>query len=322
MASSFSNQCSRQSVRGAGLAGVVAMGDVAMAGYSLRANFRGGEKWGQRPNWQLVTITKAGISPQSSQSARRGKAGVSDLLCELRELCGESLLEVGPEFAEGGENDEFADAGEDGLVLELPGVLVRDVDGVEADLHGGIDIAARAVADHPRGVFYDFVFADEEIVGLGILFADDFDELEKSLEAGALDLGSLLCGLAFGEENEAVALGEIGERFGNAIENFRRRAFEFDDAIVNLRERFALRLVFGELHVGLFERAAEAADAVAVLANVFALGFVEDVADVGARVAAGLDEGDEIFDQFFEEDVVFPEGVVGVDEKGVSAHCK
>src|SRR3984885_1471569 len=247
MASSFSNQCSRQSVRGAGLAGVVAMGDVAMAGYSLRANFRGGEKWGQRPNWQLVTITKAGISPQSSQSARRGKAGVSDLLCELRELCGESLLEVGPEFAEGGENDEFADAGEDGLVLELPGVLMRDVDGVEADLHGGIDVAARAVADHPGVVFYDLVFVDEKVVGLGIFFADDFDELEKSLEAGALDFRGLLGGLAFCKENQAVALGELGECFGNAVENFWRRAFELDDAIVNLCERFALDLLVGEL---------------------------------------------------------------------------
>ncbi len=78
--------------------------------------------------------------------------------------------------------------------------------------------------------------------------------------------------------------------------------------------------MLGELYVSFFERTAEAADAIAVLANIFALGFVEDVADVGACVAAGFDEGDEIFDQLFEEDVVFPEGVVGVDEKGVSAH--
>ena len=148
-------------------------------------------------------------------------------------------LEVAAEFAEGGEDDEFADAGDDRLVFELPGVLVRDVDGVEADLHGGVDVAARAVADHPGVSFYDFVFVDQEIVGLGIFFADDFDELEKSLQAGALDFGGLLGGLAFGEENQAVALGEIGERFGDAIENFWRRAFELDDAIVNLRERFA-----------------------------------------------------------------------------------
>jgi hypothetical protein len=57
-----------------------------------------------------------------------------------------------------------------------------------------------------------------------------------------------------------------------------------------------------------------------VLANIFALGFVEDVADVSPRVTAAFDERDEVFDQIFEEDVIFPEGVVGVDEKGVSAH--
>ena len=205
-------------------------------------------------------------------------------------------------------------------MLELPGVLMRDVDGVEADLHGGIDVAARAVADHPGVVFYDFVFVDEKVVGLGIFFADDFDEFEKSLEAGALDFRGLLGGLAFCEENQAVALGEIGECFGNAVENFWWRAFELDDAIVNLCERFALDLLVGELEICFFERAAEAADAIAVLADIFALGFVEDVPDVCAGVAARLDERDEIFDQLFEEDIVFPEGVVGVDEKGVSAH--
>src|SRR4029077_8040655 len=59
---------------------------------------------------------------------------------------------------------------------------------------------------------------------------------------------------------------------------------------------------------------------VAVLANIFALGFVEDVANVGAREAAGLHERDEIFDEFLEEDIVLPECVVGIDEQGVAAH--
>ena len=102
-------------------------------------------------------------------------------LCGLCELCGEFWLEVAAEFAEGWEDDEFADAGEDRFVFERPSVLMRDVDGVEANLHGGIDVAAWAVADHPGVIFYDFVFTDEEIVGLGIFFADNFNELEKSL---------------------------------------------------------------------------------------------------------------------------------------------
>jgi hypothetical protein len=44
------------------------------------------------------------------------------------------------------------------------------------------------------------------------------------------------------------------------------------------------------------------------------------VTDVGASVAAGFDESDEIFDEFFEEDIVFPQGVVGVDHQGVASH--
>src|ERR1700722_12091483 len=290
MASSFSNQCSRQSVRGAG----GARGDVvAMAGYSFENEFSG----------RTGAVTTAKLEDEKGDLSGERDVGRRERKVSGRADCVKSgagaphsKLEVAAEFAEGGEDDEFADAGEDGLVFELPGVLMRDVDGVEADLHGGVDVAARAVADHPGGIFDDFVFVDEEIVGLGIFFADDFDELEESLEAGALDFGGLLGGLALGEKNQAGGLGEIGERFGNTVENFWRGAFEIDDAIVNLRERFALGFVLGELHVGFFERAAEAADTVAVLADIFALGFVEDVADVGARVAAGLDERDEVFD--------------------------
>jgi hypothetical protein len=44
------------------------------------------------------------------------------------------------------------------------------------------------------------------------------------------------------------------------------------------------------------------------------------VADVGARVAAGLGEGNEILDQLFEENIVFPERVVRVDHQGVASH--
>ena len=224
------------------------------------------------------------------------------------------------EFAEAGEDDEFAGAGGDGFVLHVPGVLMRDVDSVEADAEGGIDVAARGIADHPAVGFDDFVFRDEAGVRDGIFFVDDFDGLEESLQAGALDFGGLLGGFAFGEKNEAMAFGKVGERFGDAVENFRRRALEVDDAIVNLGQRFALGEMLGELHVGFFERTAEAPDAVTVLADIFAFGFVEDVANVSASETTGFDESDEVFDEVLEENIVFPEGVVGVDEESVAAH--
>ena len=79
-------------------------------------------------------------------------------------------------------------------------------------------------------------------------------------------------------------------------------------------------LVPGELHVGFFERAAEAAHAVAVLADVAALGFVEDVAGVFARIAEGLEQREKFLDGLLEENIVFPERVVGIDQNCFSRH--
>ena len=91
-------------------------------------------------------------------------------------------LEVAAKFAEGGKDHQLTGAGYDRFVFELPGVLVRDVDGVEADFHGRVDVTARAVANHPGVGLDDFVFVDEGTVGLGIFFVDDFDEFEKALQ--------------------------------------------------------------------------------------------------------------------------------------------
>jgi len=231
-----------------------------------------------------------------------------------------SALEVGAEFAEGWEDDEFAGAGHYGFVLHVPGVRVRDVDGVEADFHSGVDVAARAVTDHPAVRFDDFVFVHQPGVGDGVFFGNDFDGFKKALQTGALHFCGLFGGLAFGEENQAMAFGQVGESFRYAIENFWRRAFQFDHALVNFGQGFTFCHLIGKFQVRFFERTAEAAHAVTVLANVFAFGLVEDVTDVGASVAARLGEGDEVFDQFFEEDVVLPEGVVGVDHQGVASH--
>ena len=282
----------------------------------------------------LVAAAKANLTQRAQRQEHRGhrekrgeretkaaplqKGKRTDL--KIGHYKGKHLLEMAAEFAEAGEDDEFAGAGGDGFVLHVPGVLMRDVDSVEADAEGGIDVAARGVADHPAVSFDDFVFRDEAGVRDGIFFVDDFDGLEKALQAGALDFGGLLRGFAFGEKNEAMAFGEVGERFGNAVEDFWWRAFEIDDAIMNFGERFALGQMLGKLHVGLFERTAEAANAVAILADIFAFGFVEDVANIGAGESIGFDESDEVLDEVLEENIVFPEGVVGVDEESVAAH--
>src|SRR5271156_4849676 len=69
--------------------------------------------------------------------------------------------EVAPEFAEGWQDDEFAGSRDDDLMLQLPSVFVRNVDGVQTNLHRGVDVAAGAVADHPGVGLDDLVFVDQ-----------------------------------------------------------------------------------------------------------------------------------------------------------------
>jgi len=69
-----------------------------------------------------------------------------------------------------------------------------------------------------------------------------------------------------------VSRRKIGQRLRHAIENFWRRAFQFHHAHVNLRQRFPLGHLVGQLQVGFFEGTAEAAHAIAILADVLALG--------------------------------------------------
>ena len=99
-----------------------------------------------------------------------------------------------------------------------------------------------------------------------------------------------------------------------------RRALQLDDAAVNLRENLAAGHLVGQFQVSFFEGAPEAAHAVAVLPNVLAFGFVEDVPNVGPRIAVRLDDADEVFNQLLVEDVVFPECIVCVDQQCVSSH--
>src|SRR5258708_37468236 len=158
-------------------------------------------------------------------------------------------------------------------MFHVPGVMVGNVGGVETDFHGGIDVAAWAVADHPALALDDFVFVDQAGVGDGVLFRNDFDGFEKTLQPGALHFCGLFGGFTLGEKNQAVAFSKVGQSFRDAIENLWRSAFKFDDAGVNFRQSFALGHLVGEFEISFFEGAAEAAYAVAVLAGIFAFGF-------------------------------------------------
>src|ERR1700716_2104599 len=89
---------------------------------------------------------------------------------------------------------------------------------------------------------------------------------------------------------------------------------------MNQRQRLALRHLVRKLDVSLFERAPEAAHAIAILPDILAFRFIEDVANVSAGISIRLDDADKILDQLLEEYVVFPARVVRVNQQCVASH--
>jgi hypothetical protein len=228
-------------------------------------------------------------------------------------------LEVTSQVGEGREFEEMLAGGGlvDDLVLEDPGEVVGDEDGVETRAESRVNVGAGAVADHPGVAGFATVVGRKREIGAVVFFGQDLDGGEVGCEAGALELAGLLFGVALGDHDEAVAGGEVGEGGGDVGE-------EFDLLIGDgLGEAFdATVLLGGEGNVGELletgdEGAAEAVQAVAVGEDGCVLDTVEVAADLFGGVDAVIEVGDEAGDGALEVDVVFPKGVVGVDEQGL-----
>ena len=66
----------------------------------------------------------------------------------------------------------------DYFMLQDPGEVVGDEDGVEAGAEGRIDVGARTVADHPGGASLAAMVGGKGAVGIVVLFREDFDGAE------------------------------------------------------------------------------------------------------------------------------------------------
>jgi hypothetical protein len=206
------------------------------------------------------------------------------------------------------------------FVFERPRSVMRDEHSVQPRLERGIDIAAGTVANHPPVRFYDVVPVHELAVGGGIFFGDNLDRVEMNLQPRPLDLGRLLGRFALSEKNQAVPPGKISKRFEDAVHDIWRCALEFFDAVMDIFDGRALGLVPREPHVRFLEGPAEAAHTIAMLPDVAALGFVQDVAGIFSRIAEGFEQGQKFLDGLLEVNVVLPERVVGIDQNGFSGH--
>ena len=78
---------------------------------------------------------------------------------------------------------------------------------IQPRLHCRIDVAARAVADHPSVGLYNFVLVHQGSICLGIFLRYNFNRLEKSLQSRSFDFCSLFGWLALGEQDESMPGG-------------------------------------------------------------------------------------------------------------------
>src|ERR1700746_3827350 len=115
-------------------------------------------------------------------------------------------------------------------------------------------------------------------------------------------------------------LCEVGKSLRNTLKDVWRSRFKFHSHALDLLHDFAPSRVPGQLQIRVFQRTPEAAHSVAVLADVAAFSFIEDVANVFPRIAKMFELRDEMLDRLLEKNIVFPECVVRVNQDRVSGH--
>jgi hypothetical protein len=162
------------------------------------------------------------------------------------------------------------------------------------------------------------VTGDDRTISGGIFFGHDFHCGEVTGEAGARQLVSLLGVVALGHEDELVAGAEVGEGFGYLRKQL---DFLFPDGAGETANAFDL--VFGdrlgaEALEAVDEGLGEAVEAVTVGEDGFAFNLIKSLTDLSRSVFAMIEKTDEGGNGALEVDVVFPEGVVGIDQEGLA----
>jgi len=161
------------------------------------------------------------------------------------------------------------------------------------------------------------VAGDEFAVRILLLLGEHLHGREIFAQAGTVELVRLLVEVALGDEDAAVALAQFGQRLSNAREKLDLLRgdglCEGDDAGVFFRGDFGI----GELLEAGDKRAAEALETVTVFGDRCVFAEVEPLADLFVGMDAVIQIGDESGDGALEVDIVLPERVVRVEEKGL-----
>src|SRR5262249_5065703 len=130
--------------------------------------------------------------------------------------------EIRAQIRESVDNEQAAVSRTDLLLLQHPGVWVRDEYRVEPCFERRIDVGLGAVADHPRTAGLHLAFCREPSVRSRVLFPYHCHVRKESAHPGSIDLEPLLLGVPFGEEREVMPFRQIRERLGNAAYDLHR----------------------------------------------------------------------------------------------------
>lgn len=98
--------------------------------------------------------------------------------------------------------------------------MVGDEDSVQSRSQSRIDVGARAVADHPGAARITAVVAGERKVSLVVFLGKDLNSGKVRCKPRPLQLTGLFGRVSFGDKDEAVPSGQIGERLGYLWEKF------------------------------------------------------------------------------------------------------
>ena len=205
------------------------------------------------------------------------------------------------------------------FVLEDPGVGVVDETACRPEARAGLmsDLGLLPIIQVVWGA--SSYLAQTCAVGVGIFLGGNFDggEVGRSPERPSLSACSAWLPLVmrmrrWREARIGQGLGDAGEQLDLLVGDGLRRSSTMRSCFSGGDGRQMKALEAGD------QRAAEAGEAVAVGEDGFALDFVELLADLLGGVFVVVEVGDEGGDGALEVDVVFPEGVVGVDEQGLA----
>src|SRR5579859_2610997 len=102
-------------------------------------------------------------------------------------------------------------------MFEMPGMGVRDIDGVEASSQRRVDIGTRRIADHPCLLWVDLQFCDDAMIRSDIFFWNNYHLPEALLDSGTFDFEFLFFEVSLCKQDKVVSSRQIVEGLFDSV---------------------------------------------------------------------------------------------------------